>query len=183
MAGVQVRGAATHRALGLGTCGIEVALLRLCCGFVVALLCHINSHFRFRWQKNAKPGYFCGTTKPQQSHINAEFRPVCAHLSHFDPVPGVERFLYRGANALVFMAAGGSKNVTNLLRVGGFWRYTNDIHSSPERTIRSSLNRGQINVVSLASNSTAAVLHSLPPTAHAATAPVHGVARCKALGR
>ena len=109
MAGVQVRGAATHRVLGLGTCGIEVALLW-----------HINSHVRFRWQKNAQPGYFCATTKPHQSHINAEFRPVCAHLSHFDPVPGVGRFLYRGADALVFMAAGGSKNVPNLLPVGGF---------------------------------------------------------------
>ncbi len=183
VAAIQVRCAATHGVLGSGTCGIEVALLGLCCVFVVALLCHINSHFRVRWQKNAKPGYFCATTKPHQSHINAEFRPVWAHLSHFDPVPGVGLFLYRGADAKVFMAAGGSKNVPSLLRVSGFWRYTKDIQRSPERTIRSSLKGGRFNAVSLASNSTAAVLHSLPPTAHAVTAPVRGVAMCKALGR
>jgi hypothetical protein len=109
VAAIQVRCAATHGVLGSGTCGIEVALLGLCCVFVMALLCHINSHFRVRWQKNAKPGYFCATTKPHQSHINAEFRPVWAHLSHFDPVPGVGLFLYRGADAKVFMAAGALK--------------------------------------------------------------------------
>ena len=130
-----------------------------------------------------RPGYFCGTTKPYQSHINAEFRPVWAHLSHFDPVPGVGLFLYRGADAKVFMAAGASKNVPSLLRIGGFWRYTKDIRALPSVRFDPPSIGGKFNVVSLASNSTAAVLHSLPPTARAATAPVHGVATYKALGR
>ena len=29
-------------------------------------------------------------------HLNAEIRPICLHVSHFGPVPGVGRFLYRG---------------------------------------------------------------------------------------
>lgn len=40
--------------------------------------------------------YFCGISMPHKCHENAEVRPICAHVSHLGPVPGVGQFLYRG---------------------------------------------------------------------------------------
>jgi hypothetical protein len=70
--------------------------------------------------KMPKFGYFSGTKMPRpgisggtkdgplflwylnaiqmshKCHENGAVRPICAHVSHFGPVPGVGLFLYRG---------------------------------------------------------------------------------------
>ena len=123
---------------------------------------------------------------PFQCHINAtknrEVRPICAHVSHFGPVPGVVLFLYRGRIFRFYRALEAQKTYRVYYVLGDLAvqqrisKGLDSVRSNPHDRVR-------LNVVSLANSSTAAALHSPPPTAHVVTAPVRGVATYKALGR